>query len=754
MAISGPQPFWTLAPYNDPGSLMGGIRRKVVTQKALQADAFRSGAQSQRVSQTARSQSGSQTTNDQAQTVDLSQNAVALNRKRSNVDSELQMLILDSPLLLEAGGGIAPITTVLNDLQLDTFIDDGDDPSFGTPIIDETLPATANTLITGDEIFVTGTEPDGTPVSGTFTYGVTGTTIQQLVNFIDGLYTNATADYPVVGEDEGRIRLRADYGGDYGLSISLSNQANFVPANTAREVVTFSEVSGDVTVPNETRTGSLQLGDSLTSSDATSATFFGDLTGISGAPFVLNDVIRITGTDEAGNPVSSIFTVGDPATTNLQQLLNAIDAAYLPGGGATSSIVNGRIVLTSAIANELTPHLDVRLSSTVPSDDGFGNQADDPFGTFALTGPTRETHTSSVITDEVGGGAATSSDPLNDLDIVNRANDPLDPGNRLLITGTSKSGPVSATFEYGTNGTTIGDLVDFLNGTGIGAGGSVDKYPGSEVTLDGSGRLVLKENVASADPGLDLNIVDPGPNIQFPAFSGPPALPLFSYLAGSDAADDLSRAAANAAQDQGGDQSAFARVENFEGTGSTSYNNLTQAAQATQTFDVDLDSIVINTTVAVHSETFFNEARFRRAEVNDIDNSAQAIFTAGQRQGAADDVFAQTAVADGGDADNTLTQTATLVQSGNVLTDSTHNLDRHETYLIPRSTDVIARIEGNSAINSSAASQEQNLMQSSAGGANDDAAVTENDGTAQNLASSSASNTDTVTVANSISVLI
>ena len=740
MAISGPQPFWKLTPYNDPGSLMGGIRQQVVTQNSLQADAFRSGAQSQRVSQAARSQSGAQTTNDQTQTVDLSQGAVALNQKRANIDSERQILISDAQYVLDPlfGGGIAPLTADLNTLQLDTFIDDGPDPSFGTPIIDPAVPVTANTLIPGDEIFINGSEPDGTLVSDAFTYGVDGTTVGDLVTFIDNLYTDASADYALAGEDEGRIRLQADYGGDFGLSIDLTNEANYNVANGVREIATFSETAGTGVEAAEIETSDLDLeagigvpaalGDNLTA-----------LTNVNGAPFVNGDTIHITGVDGDG-AVAAVpdFIVGTTGST-LGDLIGHITANMTnatAGLDGTSSIT-----LTADTPGNVSPDLDLNLAS----DGGnAGNTNAGPLGTFALTqGIDREAQTSTQITNVGTGLAAVAGDDLNDLSIVN-ANDELSTGNRLLITGEEVDGdPVSAIYAY-TNGDTLGSLLTYISGL----------YDNSTATVE-DGRIVLRRDApGGADTGLDINLVDPGPNIQLPDFSGRPALPLFSYLAGSDAADDLSRAAANMAQDQGGDQSAFARLNNFEGIDSTSFNNLSQAAQATQTFDVDLDSIVVNTTVAVNSETFFNEARFRQVEVNDIDNSAQAIFTAGQRQGAANDALSQIAVADGGDADNTLTQMVTLVQSGNVLTDSTHNLERHETYLVPRTTGLVARIENNSAINSSASSQEQNLVQSSAGGVNDDATITENGGTAQNLAGASASNTDTVTVANSISVLI
>ena len=235
---------------------------------------------------------------------------------------------------------------------------------------------------------------------------------------------------------------------------------------------------------------------------------------------------------------------------------------------------------------------------------------------------------------------------------------------------------------------------------------------------------------------------------------------LQKYIAGADANDWLARGAANIAQDQGGDQSGFAKLEDFTGTDSDAANSLTQNGQVTQLFDVDLTATLSNTTRAGESGNAFQEARFRTIEANLNDQSAQAIFTSGQRQGGAGDPVSQVAVADGGDVDNTVAQTATIVQTGNdVSLTGTFDLSVNETAaLSPRTTDLFVRINelsgSNSAINSSAASQEQNAIQSGAGGVDEDGNVTENGGESSNSGTASASNQETTTVQNSISIQI
>jgi len=231
---------------------------------------------------------------------------------------------------------------------------------------------------------------------------------------------------------------------------------------------------------------------------------------------------------------------------------------------------------------------------------------------------------------------------------------------------------------------------------------------------------------------------------------------LQKYIAGADANDWLARGAANIAQDQGGDQSGFAKLEDFAGVESDAANALTQNAQVTQVFDVDLSATLSNTTNAGNVGNAFQEARFRTIEANLNDQSAQAIFTSGQRQGGAGDPVSQVAVADSGDVDNTIAQTATIIQTGNdVSLTGTFDLSVNETSaLSPRTTDLFVRMNENSAINSSAASQEQNHVQSGAGGVDENGSVTENGGEANNNGTATATNTESTTVQNSISVQI
>jgi len=229
------------------------------------------------------------------------------------------------------------------------------------------------------------------------------------------------------------------------------------------------------------------------------------------------------------------------------------------------------------------------------------------------------------------------------------------------------------------------------------------------------------------------------------------------YVAGAEAADFLSRGAANMAQDQGVDQSAFAKLfEDFDGLASVANNSITQGARVDQSLDVELIAVVTNTTRADNTGHAFNQSRLREISANVEDQSAQAIFTSGQRQGSAANAQSQIAVADGGNSDNFLNQTGFLDQTSNRLDlDGTFNLAVNETAALgPRTTELHTKVDNNSAVTSSAASQEQSMSQSGAGGVEEAGNVTENGGDAQNSSTNTLTNQESTDSQNSISIQI
>jgi flagellar hook protein FlgE len=77
----------------------------------------------------------------------------------------------------------------------------------------------------GDTIDVNGTDVDGSLVLGQFTYGVDGTTIGDLVAFLDGLYAQSDVTF---NSTTGQIAVTAQTTGDAELSLVLSDDASNV----------------------------------------------------------------------------------------------------------------------------------------------------------------------------------------------------------------------------------------------------------------------------------------------------------------------------------------------------------------------------------------------------------------------------------------------------------------------------------------------------------------------------------------------
>ncbi len=77
----------------------------------------------------------------------------------------------------------------------------------------------------GDEIDIVGSDVDGSPVSLSFTYGVDGTTIGELVQALDAAYGQSTVAFE---EDTGQITISADVTGEAELSLSASDPSGQV----------------------------------------------------------------------------------------------------------------------------------------------------------------------------------------------------------------------------------------------------------------------------------------------------------------------------------------------------------------------------------------------------------------------------------------------------------------------------------------------------------------------------------------------
>src|SRR6185436_10585311 len=72
----------------------------------------------------------------------------------------------------------------------------------------------------GDIVQVAGTDKDGTPVVASFVYGTDGTTLGDLVGFLESKFGQSTVAFdPATGE----ISVKADTTGDAQLSLALTD---------------------------------------------------------------------------------------------------------------------------------------------------------------------------------------------------------------------------------------------------------------------------------------------------------------------------------------------------------------------------------------------------------------------------------------------------------------------------------------------------------------------------------------------------
>ncbi len=85
----------------------------------------------------------------------------------------------------------------------------------------ESLLDNSTDYVAGDTIVVTGTDADGSLVSASFTYGVDGTTVGDLVTFVSGAFSGATASL----DANGNIVLTADAAGNVPPALSLADGA-------------------------------------------------------------------------------------------------------------------------------------------------------------------------------------------------------------------------------------------------------------------------------------------------------------------------------------------------------------------------------------------------------------------------------------------------------------------------------------------------------------------------------------------------
>ena len=225
----------------------------------------------------------------------------------------------------------------------------------------------------------------------------------------------------------------------------------------------------------------------LTTSTAYATGTSANISGTASGPFTLTDGdtldVRVDGgaTQTVTFRAADFTALGGNIATATSVEVASIIQAQVSGVAADGS--TGQVVLTSNRTGD---------SSSIKVDDGAGSPA-------AILGLST-TLLSGVSSPAV---ATTALEDLADNLVDYQA------GDRIEVSGVNAAGqPVSGTFVYGTDGTTLGELVTFADGL----------FTDATVTLDGAGNMVVTAD-ATGVALLSLSIVDDDANVGQTVFA-------------------------------------------------------------------------------------------------------------------------------------------------------------------------------------------------------------------------------------------
>lgn len=271
-------------------------------------------------------------------------------------------VVTAAPMYVDATQSTVATSTTAN---LDSLFDStGAQMTAGPP---------ADTLVFG------GTAIDGSAVADTFTVGTTGTTVQDLLDYLADLYADGAVDGNSTGvsavlDGNGYVRVMDDTGGT-ALDVSASTTSAASPwgiTGAATSLNNFTSYNGQVNVTTSkkelvssgrstaTNTGAFTAVSDNTSLDSV---FADDGTGTSTlGSLSAGDQITLAGSDRDGNSVNTTYTVGStPSTETMGEILTQIGDAFK----ATASIDGaGRLVLTDWTADTVSTASSNKLAVT------------------------------------------------------------------------------------------------------------------------------------------------------------------------------------------------------------------------------------------------------------------------------------------------------------------------------------------------------------------------------------------------------
>lgn len=163
------------------------------------------------------------------------------------------------------------------------FLDTSDAPAVGTTDLSD-LKDNSVDYVDGDTITITGTDSDGSAISATFTYGAgnDGTTVDDLVTFINSQFTGATVSL----ETDGNLKFTSNTPGPSSIGLQIKNDPKTSWAthafsttttgtgpdkvDTSIEIFDAAGISHNVTLQFERQTdGSWNLNASMPEDDGT-----------------------------------------------------------------------------------------------------------------------------------------------------------------------------------------------------------------------------------------------------------------------------------------------------------------------------------------------------------------------------------------------------------------------------------------------------------------------------------------------------
>lgn len=282
------------------------------------------------------------------------------------------------------------------------------------------------------------------------------------------------------------MRVQARDGSDVNIDLDET-----FPAEATSRIDMGGNLSAGAEVPTA---------EELTSIQPFQAGSRASLGGANAEPFAFSDGDTLAVTVDGGAPQNVVLNTADFAAIGAATAAEVANVLNTQLSGITATAAGGQVTITSDQPGS-TSSLDI----------------DDPDGVAAALGLS----TSLTLGSSV---AATATTPLNDVPQTLGA---YVAGDEVNLTGTDASGtPVSATFIYGTgpgqNGTTLGDMVSFVDAN----------LPNSNVSIQGDGTIAITAN-DNGSSALSVSLTDSSSNTGGLAWS---SLGFAETTAGSDGA--------------------------------------------------------------------------------------------------------------------------------------------------------------------------------------------------------------------------